>query len=313
MGLDSTTPERALLEKVAAGGGEALAELARRHRAELLAEARKLGDHRAEDALELALASAYVAIREGARPDPVGPWLAGIVRDAARPQQPPSERPKSTASEGSTGVGSLRSGVERARRRLAVVAALPSPALWRGGIAVGVAVVATAVIAATLPDRGDGDRDRASTQAEDVVLIAPPSKPVSRPARIAGAEGNARPKAKRNGGPPRDRSAPGGDGSAASASSSHPSQAPPAPAAAAAPTATGSPGSTPPPAPTSPPTSNAPPASTAPAPAPTPSSPAPSPPASQTPSGGSPPPQSCPPVDCVVETVGDKVGGLLNR
>jgi hypothetical protein len=315
MGPGSKTPERALLERIAAGDGDALAELARRHRRELLAAVRKAGDQGAEDALELALASAYVAIRGGARPAPVGPWLAAIARDALRPAPVP-ERSTSTAGEEDSDVGSLRRGVERARRRLAAVAALrPSPAApRRAGIAAGVVVVATAVIAATLPDSPDRHRDGASAQAGDVVGISPPSKPASRSAPNENAEKRARPEAKRKDGSPRDRSAAPGRGSAAPASSSQssgPSGASSAPAPGAEPTSTGSPGSTPSPAPTSPPASTAPPAPTAPT--PTPSSPPPTPPASQPPPDPASPPQSCPPVSCAVDTVNDTVGGLMGR
>jgi len=75
-----------LMGRVAAGDGEAFAELVTPHRAELLRFAVRIlgGDGQAgEEVVQESMLNAYRALEQGARPQSVRPWLFAIVRNCA--------------------------------------------------------------------------------------------------------------------------------------------------------------------------------------------------------------------------------------
>lgn len=80
------TPNDDLIKRVAAGDGEAFAELVTPHRAELLRFAVRMlgGDGQAgEEVVQESMLSAYCALKQGASPKSVRPWLFVIVRNCA--------------------------------------------------------------------------------------------------------------------------------------------------------------------------------------------------------------------------------------
>ena len=79
-------PDDELIKRVAAGDGEAFAELVRPYRAELLRFAvRMLGsdEQAGEEVVQESLLSAYRAVKQGAHPESMRPWLFAIVRNCA--------------------------------------------------------------------------------------------------------------------------------------------------------------------------------------------------------------------------------------
>src|SRR5689334_8964495 len=81
--LRSQSDER-LVSLARTGHDRAFATLVERYRAELLALARRLNsDGRAEDILQQAFLSAFVALRAGTEVNHVRGWLYQIVRNAA--------------------------------------------------------------------------------------------------------------------------------------------------------------------------------------------------------------------------------------
>ncbi len=80
------TPNDDLTKRVAAGDGEAFAELVTPHRAELLRYAIRMvgGDGQAgEEVVQESMLNAYRALEQGAHPESLRPWLFAIVRNCA--------------------------------------------------------------------------------------------------------------------------------------------------------------------------------------------------------------------------------------
>lgn len=89
--LRSQSDER-LVTLARAGHDRAFAAIVQRYRQELLALARRLGaDGRAEDLLQQAFLSAFVALRSGTEVQHLRGWLHQIVRNAASKGGPPAE------------------------------------------------------------------------------------------------------------------------------------------------------------------------------------------------------------------------------
>ena len=139
----SALPDAALAELVARGEPGAFDAVYRRHRAHLIAVAARVlgrgGD--AEDAVQVAMLRAFLALSEGRRVPALRPWLARIAHNAAldmvaarRPSEPlgPAAEAR-TAVEGADAtaarrdrvrglVGDMRALPERQRRALALSA-----------------------------------------------------------------------------------------------------------------------------------------------------------------------------------------------
>jgi RNA polymerase sigma factor (sigma-70 family) len=78
-------PDAQLVAMIHQGSDRAFEILVERYRRQLVAYARRMlgSDARAEDAVQQALLQAWVALRAGARPDDLRPWLFRIVHNAA--------------------------------------------------------------------------------------------------------------------------------------------------------------------------------------------------------------------------------------
>lgn len=84
--IRGVTPDDLSITRAAAGDGQAFAELAAPHRAELLRFAGRMlgGDGQAgEEVVQEAMLNAYRALEQGSRPESVRPWLFAIVRNCA--------------------------------------------------------------------------------------------------------------------------------------------------------------------------------------------------------------------------------------